>query len=63
MSAPANYSPERMRADKRAYGALDGDFAKRCHQCNERFAGSATRCPRCDTPLGATGTQHKEATA
>jgi len=39
----------RMRTDKRRFGALDGDWARRCIDCGERFAGySSFRCPSCD---------------
>ena len=29
----------RIRADKRRFGALDGDWARHCIDCGERFAG------------------------
>jgi len=39
----------RMRADKRRFGALDGDWARHCIKCGDRFAGyPSVRCPSCD---------------
>ena len=41
--------PEKMREDKRRYGALDGDWARHCIKCGSRFAGFASlTCPDCE---------------
>lgn len=47
-----NYTYEQKKADKKRYGCLDGDNAKRCSGvgCANRFTGSrASKCPVCNT--------------
>ena len=42
----------RMRNDKQRYGALDGDWARHCIDCGDRFVGYPSfRCPTCDHKL------------
>lgn len=44
------YTHEQKMADKKRYGCLDGDNAKRCTSCGGRFTGSrASKCPHCNT--------------
>jgi len=47
MSNPYKGNVKRMQADKRAYGALDGDWAKRCIKCGARFTGTGCKCLNC----------------
>jgi len=43
------YTAEHRTRDKRVYGALDGDFARKCPACGARFCGTDTRkCSRCE---------------
>jgi rRNA maturation endonuclease Nob1 len=48
MNTLPQYTYDQMKADKKAYGCLDGDWAKKCTKCNGRFTGSPSNlCPHC----------------
>ena len=45
---PIGYTIEQMNTDKKRFGALNGDWAKRCIKCNGRFSGGFSLiCPHC----------------
>jgi len=44
-----NYTYEQKSIDKKVYGCLDGDNARRCSICGDRFTGSISlKCPYCN---------------
>jgi len=54
------YSYSQMQSDKKRYGALDGDWAKRCIQCDGRFVGESQYCPKCDNVSDNKGENEKD---